>query len=193
MKRFSLNDRVRQEAAKYGATFSYGDLGDALGLQTQADLEHVKRAVRYLVESGEIVRVRPGWFNWQGKTPGPPNQKEVMWRVLRARKLVTVTDLQELAGASMEYAQEFMGRLEKKGVVQRLSAPAGANHPDKFRLVDDPGPELPKDEDKAEYLRRRREQKKAALAKLDEVYAGALDVMQKAAAARLAVSELEEG
>jgi hypothetical protein len=192
MKGLSLNDRVRQEAQNCGGTFSYGDLGDKLGLQSRADLDHVKRAVRNLVESGEIVRVRPGWFNWQGKNPGPPNQKEVMWRVLRARRVVTVTDLQELAGASREYAQEFMGRLEKQGVVQRLSAPGGANHPDKFRLVDDPGPELPRDEDKAEYLRRRREQKKAALAKLDEVYAGALDVMQKAAAARMAVSALEE-
>lgn len=192
MKGLSLNDRVRQEAQKHGGTFSYGDLGDKLGLQTRAGLGHVKRAVRYLVESGEITRVRPGWFNWQGKAPGPPNRKEVMWRVLRARQVVTLTDLQELAGASREYAQEFMGRLEKQGVVQRTTKNSAANVPDRFRLVSDPGPELPRDDAKAEYLRRRREQKKAALAKLDEVYAGALDVMQKAAAARLAVSELEE-
>jgi len=192
MKGFSLKNRVRQAAAKYGASFPYADLGDKLGLQTRADLVSMKKAVQALVKDGEIERVRPGWFNWQGKTAAPPTRKEVMWRVLRARQVVTVTDLQELTGAPREYALEFLGRLVKRGVVQIILSHGAANCPDKFRLVSDPGPELPRDADKAEYLRRRREQKKAALAKLDEVYAGALDVMQKAAAARLVVSELEE-
>lgn len=185
----SLRGRVRQAAQKQGGTFSYSDLGDALGLQTRDELYKMKMAVSDLVRNGEMVRVRPGQFNWQGKKPGPTNQKQVMWRVLRARKLVTVLDLMELAGASQDYALEFLRRLQKQEAVQRVEHPGYST---KYRLVNDPGPELPRDVDKAEYLKRRHEQQKAALASLDAVYNGALDVMQKAAEARLAVSRLEE-
>jgi hypothetical protein len=187
----SLNERVRHEAQNRGGTFSYADLGDKLGIQSRAGLESVKRAVRYLIESGEMVRVKPGWFNWQWKKPGQPQIQEVMWRVLRARKAVTVPDLMELAGATKEYAGEFLRRLKKQGVIQELNRLDGIWV--RFRLVDDPGPELPKNEAKGDYLRNRRMKHKAALAAIDGMYLKAHELMQATAQARVAVSELEEG
>lgn len=187
----TLRDRVRAAARGYGGTFSYGDLGDKLGLITRSDLSRVKCAVRDLLKSGEMVRVRPGMFNWQGKNPGLPNLKEIMWRVLRARKVVTVPDLMELAGATEDYAGEFLRRLGKQGVIQEIAGLRGIWV--RFRLVDDPGPELPKDEAKADYLRDRRAKHRAALAALDGIYLKAHELMQASAEARVAVSELEEG
>jgi predicted transcriptional regulator of viral defense system len=193
-----LIDRVREAAQALqiergmAGTFGVDDLADKLGIQTFADKDQLRRRqVASLVKGGELVRVKPGRYRWRGGLSGPSNQKQVMWRVLRARKLVTAPDLMELAGAGFEYACEFLQRLEKQGAVQQVGKVKAGEYR-KYRLVNDPGPELPRDYDKAEYLRRRREQQKAALAKLDEVYAGALDVMQKAAAARLAVSEIGE-
>ena len=47
--------------------------------------------------------------------------KAIMWRLLRARKVVTYDELQELAGASRPYAQEWMADLVREGIVKKLS------------------------------------------------------------------------
>ena len=56
--------------------------------------------------------------------------KTVMWRILRARKVVSYDDLQELSGASRVYAQEWMSTLVKREVVEKLSG-------GRYRLVDE--------------------------------------------------------
>lgn len=50
-----------------------------------------------------------------------PQIKTVMWRLFRARKVITYDDLQELAGASRKYAQEWMAGLIKKGFAKKIS------------------------------------------------------------------------
>lgn len=50
-----------------------------------------------------------------------PRLKTVMWRLLQSRKVVTYDDLQELAGVSRCYAQEWMATLIKRGIVRKLS------------------------------------------------------------------------
>lgn len=47
--------------------------------------------------------------------------KTIMWRLLRARKVITYDDLQELTGASRSYAQEWMSGLIKKGFARKIS------------------------------------------------------------------------
>jgi hypothetical protein len=191
-------DQVRQAArdlhvANGGAPFTMNDLADEMGLSTFADKAKVQgQQVASLVQSGELEQTKPGVYRYTGKKPGQPNQQEIMWRVLRARKVVTVPDLVELAGATEDYAREFLRRLYKQAVIMEVAGPQGRGIWIKYRLVDDPGPELPKNEAKATYLRARREKHQAALAALDGVYLKAHELMQAAAAARVAVSGLEE-
>jgi len=53
--------------------------------------------------------------------PGKPKLKTIMWRLMQNRKVVTYDDLQELAGVSRSYAQEWMATLVKREVVRKLS------------------------------------------------------------------------
>ncbi|MBA3012941.1 MAG: hypothetical protein KKF12_18525 [Proteobacteria bacterium] len=62
--------------------------------------------------------------------------KTIMWRLLRSRKVVTYEDLQELAGASRSYAQEWMATLIKREVVRKLSK-------GRYQLINDAAPEIP--------------------------------------------------
>ena len=59
-----------------------------------------------------------------------------MWRLLRARKVVSYDDLQELAGASRSYAREWMATLIKREVVRKLSK-------GRYQLINDAAPETP--------------------------------------------------
>jgi len=156
------------------------DLGDRLGIQTRKDMRRVDDAVRALVKSGDLTKNSPqgnGVYRWTGQA-AKPSKQEVMWRYLRARRAVTAEELQEVAEASANYVQEWLRLLDSQKV--------GRWEGDVFRLVKDPGPEPPRNESKAEYLRRRREQKKQALAKLDAAFVAVAE-------ARLAVSQMEEG
>jgi DNA-binding IscR family transcriptional regulator len=76
-----------------------------------------------------------------------------MWKVLRARGAVQVSDLVELAGVSADYAREYLRDLEKAGHVRRLSAPRG--HEAGYRLVSTQvsAPVLTRNADKCRRLR----------------------------------------
>lgn len=62
--------------------------------------------------------------------------KTIMWRLLRARKVVSYDELQELAGASRSYAQEWMATLVKREVVRKLSK-------GRYQLINEAAPETP--------------------------------------------------
>lgn len=48
--------------------------------------------------------------------------KTIMWRLLKSRKVVSYDDLQELAGVSRSYAQEWMATLVRRKVVKKLDS-----------------------------------------------------------------------
>lgn len=62
--------------------------------------------------------------------------KTIMWRLLRARKVISYDELQELAGVSRSYAQEWMATLIKRQVVRKLSK-------GRYQLINDAAPETP--------------------------------------------------
>ena len=62
-----------------------------------------------------------------------------MWRILQSRKVVTYDDLQELAGVSRSYAQEWMATLIKRNVVKKTDS-------GKYRLVCHETPVMPEPE-----------------------------------------------
>ncbi len=159
------------------------DLGDRLGIQTRKDMRRVDTAAKALVKSGDLEHAGRGLYRYIGQPPAPSKQ-EVMWRFLRARRLVTAEDLQDVARATADYVREWLRLLLK----QKLVRQEGNN----YRLIQDPGPEPPRNESKIAYLKSRREQQKKVLAALDEVYLDAISLAQKAAEARLAVSQMEE-
>lgn len=172
-------DQARQAArvlSRNGQmTVTRQDLGDRLGIQTRKDMQRVDTAVKALVKSGDLAP-QGGVYFWTGQA-AKPSKQEVMWRYLRARRAVTAEELQEVSEASADYVREWLRLL----VTQKLVRREGEN----YRLVKDPGPEPPRNESKAAYLKRRRERKKQALAKLDAAFAAVAE-------ARMAVSQLEE-
>ena len=156
--RESFAGKIREAAKTLGAggrEFKADDLGDRTGLQTRSDLKRMYRTVIDFTRAGEIERVNRGVYRYCGRPSKKPQAQLIMWRILRARRTVTVEDLQELAGASAGYIKEWFRMLRRRGIVQKVSD-------GKYRLVHDPV-EMPRNEEKAEKLRDIREKKSAAL------------------------------
>ncbi len=174
----TLTDRVRAALAGM-AEIRALEVAERLGVQTKAEVRRIAEVLRELAKRGELQRQEPGVYRPTPRQPGQPTKQEVMWRVLRARRTVTVADLQELAGVDRDYARQFLRHLQKRQVVQEVAGPAGR----KYRLAADPV-ELPRNEEKAAYLRRRREAQKRALAALDAVFAAVAE-------ARMAIAEID--
>lgn len=168
------------------------DLGDRLGIQSRKDMRRVDTVIKALVKSRDLEPQGGGCYRYSGQ-PLKPNKQEVMWRYLRARRTATPEELQEVAEATPVYVWEWLRLLVSQKLVRREK--------ESYRLVQDPGPEPPRNESKSEYLKRRREQKKQALAKLDGAFAAVAqecpgkngESLRAIAAARMAVSRMEEG
>lgn len=169
---------------KYGqAEINLHDLGDWLGIQERKAIKNLRCTLRDLARQGEVEKIGINLYRAVPKQAGQPSKQEVMWRVLRARRSVTVADLEELAGVERSYGLEFLRNLVKRGVAVKSGDDKAPGLP-KYRLASDPV-ELPKNETKAEYLRSHREVKKKALAALDAVFAAVAE-------ARMAIAGLEE-
>ncbi len=152
---------------------------ERLGLAT-TDRSRVATTLRDLGRAGRAEKVRPGWYRPLKREPGQPGKKEIMWRYLRARRVVTREGLQQAADASEHTVMDWLGAHMRAGLVVNE---AGPGRPGRYRLVSDPVA-MPAD-DLGELQRRKRELKKAALTALD---AAALAVAE----ARRAVAGLEE-
>lgn len=79
----------------------------------------VQAVLRELVRSEEAIRVSDGVYNFARRKPRV-QLRQKMWSILRARRVVSVEDLEELTGASRDYAMQWMRTLEKHDVVKRL-------------------------------------------------------------------------
>ncbi len=103
-----------------GAKFTLIDLSDRLELQTYEDRARLRECVRYLVKRGRLLRFSRGVFHLPPGDPGqdPPQKQQVMWRLLRLQRTVTVEDLQEISGASGEYAKEWLRHLVERGIIR---------------------------------------------------------------------------
>ena len=179
MMRESFAGRIREAAKSLGAggkEFRADELGHEAGIQTRKDMRHMYRTIIDFVRAGEIERAERGVYRYRGKPAGRPQIQLIMWRILRARRAVTIEDLQELAGASAAYAKQWLMMLARRQIVRKLSN-------GKYHLIQDPV-EMPRDEEKAEKLRTIRERKKAALKALDHAFSAIAD-------ARKAISQFE--
>jgi hypothetical protein len=177
--RMALQEMASKEPA------NVKDVAKKLDLVTNADKQPMYKVFRDFLKSGEIERTETDMFLYKGrKSQMKPELREIMWRLLRAKKAVTTEDLVELSGADPEYARQWLAMLVRQEVVSVRPADKNAG-PRTYVMINDPVT-LPTDDKKAEKLRAWREQKKQALNKLDAVINLCLE-------ARMAVSELENG
>ena len=138
-----------------------GDIAGAAGLQTYDDKERVRSVLRDFCRGGEAERVAKGRYRYIGKGVERQTLQQKMWRYFRMARTVSVDDLREVVGASAEYAGEWLRGMVRMGIARDCGN-------GKYQLLKDPV-EMPRDNAKAEYLRRHRQARKDALAALGRV------------------------
>ena len=167
MSNKGLTARVREGLRTLGAggrEIILADLAVFLDFVFDKEKQPMYRVLNDLRKTGEVHRVRRGVYVYNGKNKKPPELQEIMWRILRARRTVTIDDLVELAGASREYAEEWLYMLARRDVVKRTGNRQNGGW--KYRLIQDVV-ERPCNTEKTEKLRRIRRQKREALAALE--------------------------
>ena len=162
----------------YGSEITLAQIYDRMDVRTYKDKEPVRTAMSQLCRAGELERMAEGIYRLVPKPAGKPKIQEVMWRVLRARRTVTLADMEELAGASPTYATEWLQMLSRRKIVRHLK---NGN----WQMVTDPGPAMPLNDKKAERLRNLRAKKKEALDAMDRAF-------MAIAEARMAMAEMED-
>lgn len=105
----------------------------------------VQTALRDLCKSGEAERIDSATYRWLGRSGETPQIRERMWRVIRARRTVSVEDLMELAEAGEHYAMQWLRLLVRQGIMRKLSD-------GRFQMIHDPVI-MPEDEEKKQNLR----------------------------------------
>jgi predicted transcriptional regulator of viral defense system len=153
-----------------------GDLSSLLRLKNRKEHKRMLNALSDLTGRGHIVRVRQGVYG-EAAAAGEPDKREVMWRLIRMRRVVTIADLEEMAGVSHAYAKEWLELLVKRGCAVRVN-PANPNHPHSWRLTVTDHAEMPVDDDKAAKLRDIRLKKKKIMARLTAIDTAVADVKQ---------------
>lgn len=153
-KSFAHQVRLQMERlGSLGQEVAVSDISDELGLVYGREKRPLYSTLRDFCKTGEIQKIRTGVYQYVGKTR-PPEYQQVMWRILRKRKTVTAEALVETSGASRAYVTQWLRRLVKHGVLRKN--PNGSH-----TLIHDPM-DMPKDEEKAAYLRGLRAARKEA-------------------------------
>ena len=182
MKRIGLAAKIREAMRTLGSggrEVTNSALAEELGMVFDNEKRVLYRALRDFRRSGETTRIRRGVYIYNGRNK-PPQLQEIMWRFLRARKVVTIDDLREISGASKNYAMEWMRMLQKHELVKVIRT----GNLRKYQLISDQVA-VPQNDEKAKKFRRIRRQKKSeALVALQ----GAEDAISRA---REAVEEIE--
>lgn len=152
------------ELAVTNAEIAVAALGHHLHVQTQAQHKKMLNTISALCVAGRVTRIRQGVYAPALNQPPPARKlRQIMWRVLRMRRRITIEDLQTMAGASYDYAAEWLRMLEDKRVVRKLGT--DSDHYAVWQLLATDA-ELPTDDRAADRLRAYRAKKKDALAKM---------------------------
>jgi hypothetical protein len=134
-------------------------LQTACAISTRKEQERLYDTIGDFCKRGELHRVKKGVYLYAGKQTVSQKQ-QVMWRYLRSSKSfggVKLAELQEVAGASTEYAGEWLEALVARGVAKKIQG-----SPTRWQLLHDPV-EMPQNEAKAERLRAIRAKKRKAV------------------------------
>lgn len=167
-------EKLREVCLDMHGKADAGELSSRLHLQTRKEHKRMLNTLSDLSRAGKVVRVSQGIYA-EAKPAAEPDKREIMWRLLKMRRRVTVDDLVEMAGVSRDYAREWLLILVRREVARKIQEPGKAGL---WVLINDSA-EMPLDEDKAARLRNIRLKKKKAIAgKLDAIDAVLGEVRQ---------------
>ena len=113
-----VRDTLAALNAKSGKAATTDEISIALRIMTNKDHKRLINTLSEMSRDGKIERVDKGLYKSIQET-GKPNIAERMWSVLRMRKRVQVEDLMVMAGASNDYAKEWLRALERQDVVAK--------------------------------------------------------------------------
>lgn len=158
-----------------------------LGLKTRQEHRKLTSTLRDLQRSGRLQRIATGMYGppLQKKLP---NKREIMWRILKMRRRVSVEDLMEMAGVSRAYAKEWLRVLVKREVVRKHQQPGQAGI---WQLINDSA-DMPEDVNKAARLRNLRLQQKKAVALIDTTLQRLQSASEALSTAREAITRMEQ-
>jgi predicted transcriptional regulator len=176
----SVREALKKVVQEGNGEADVAKLSCMLHLQTSKDHKRMLNTLSDLTRRGKIIRVSQGVYA-EAKAAAEPDKREVMWRLFKMRRRVTVDDLMEMADVSRDYAVEWLRVLVKREVARKLQEPGKTGL---WVLVNE-NVEMPQDEDKAQRLRDIRMKKKKVLARLKSIDTAVADV-------RKIVQDLEE-
>lgn len=181
--------RVLQELAPQG-DISYGDIALKLDLVEDKEKQPLYRILLDFIKRGECAKVGRGVVRHIKTDPNPAPKTSCMYRFIRANKRGTVTagDLMAVCGVTKNTASEYLSMLVKRGIVRRINMPG--KQPSKYQMIDDPGPNIIKNDANAEKLRRIRAAKKEAIEKMDAAGKALIDAAQTIMAARMSIADV---
>lgn len=121
-KTLTFADRVRDAAHQYrGEPFGADQLAEKLNPNAQERARLHDFMHEAVTQKGEDEGYR-----FVGKKRAATEQ--VAWRILRFRKVVTIADLEELAGMGAAHARRWVHALRDRGIVTRIGGGAGKPH-----------------------------------------------------------------
>lgn len=153
-----------KKAVESGGEVEVNDLSDLLQLKTRQEHKRMLNTMSDLTRSRRVVRVRQGVYA-APRSPGPADKREVMWRLIKMRRRVTLDDLMELAAVTREYAREWLGLLVRREVATKIQEPGSTRA---IWVLRNDSAEMPVDDLKAERLRAIRKKNKGIVDKLKE-------------------------
>lgn len=170
--------------------FTAQDVALHMDLVFNSDKKPLYATLRDFRKRGDVVVVRKGVYRYvrRGKV-WPAVIQGKMWRILRARRTVTVDDMMALAGASKGYAKEFLNLLVRQQIVRRIDRPD--NQPTKYQMIADPV-KMPINTEKAARLRAIRAAKKSAEKAIDQAAQSMIGATKALAKLKTALGDIPE-
>ena len=163
-----------QELAPTG-DISYSEIARQLDFVSDREKQPMYRAIRDFIRRGECVSVGMGAVRYVASNqPRPARKTNCMYRFIRANRngVITVDDLVANCNVSENTAREYLKMLTRRAITRRIDMPN--NQKAKYRMINDPGPNLVRNDANTEKLRRIRAAQKEVQAQMDLVSA-ALD------------------
>ena len=149
----TYSNQIREKIKKLNSVFCAADLQE----QNQEKLRSVLKA---MVKTGEITRVARGKYQYVGEKTGSTTMQQKAWKIIRARKKVTIEDIIELAGMTKNYAQDWLNTLKANGIVKKASK--------QYILIKDTV-SMPINAHHAQYMKKYNKNKKAINTELDNI------------------------
>lgn len=154
-----VRDTLAELTADSGKAASTDEISIRLRLMTNKEHKRLINTLSEMSRDGKIERTGKGLYK-SIQREAKPTICERMWSVLRMRKRVQVEDLMVMAGASNDYAKEWLRALERQDVVARQGE--GSLDNCTWVLLRDTI-DMPQNDAKADRLHDLRERKKYAL------------------------------